>query len=490
MKRVNFLSLAVILTALLFVACDPDKETEKKTGPNNFLSISDIHFNPLYDPTLAKKLIATDASGWDAIFKTSQIKPYGYYGWSGEFFDTGWKLFKSALTEMKSVNGNPDFITINGDFLAHSFESNFYQHADTTGKGEKANRAALHDFTIKTMDYIVNSIEASFPGATLFPTLGNNDSFCGDYEISINGSFLSRTAPIWEKHLGQLINKDSFNTSYKAGGYFVANSPVNPKHKIISLNTVMLSINYMLKENFCGEVIDPMKNRANAKAQFIWLENQLKAAKHNGETVWLMYHIPPGQNAYTSYKALNPNDCSSSQPANYYGGNYNETYLDIINRYQSVIAAQLGGHTHMDNFIVINGDKTPESFVHISPAISPVYWNNPGFLEYSYDKSNAVLKDYTVYGFNDVETATTPNWKPEYTFSSTYNQTELTPQSLKAVYKSFETDMVARQRYIDYYVVEDSANISIDPANWYNYYCAFGNQTDKEYQDCVCNKGK
>lgn len=484
MRTRNFLSLAMALMLLVFTACTTNTEIKAPATADNFLSISDIHFNPFYDSTLTKQLIAADADGWDAIFQTSKLEGYGYYGWSGAFYDTGWKLFKSALEEMKSANPDPDFITINGDFLAHSFESNFLNFAHTT------DTAALHNFTIKTFNYIVSSIETTFPNTTLFPTLGNNDSFCGDYEIETPGSFLTRTAPIWQKHLNKLVNADSFNTSYKKGGYYVAQSPVNPKHKIISLNTVMLSINYMLKQNFCGQMVDPMKNRASAKAQFNWLENQLKVAQANGEKVWLMYHIPPGQNAYSSFKALNPNDCSTSQPANYYGGNYNETYLSIISKYQSVIAAQLGGHTHMDNFIVINGDKTPESFVHISPAISPVYRNNPGFLEYTYEKSNAMLKDYTVYGFNNVETATTPNWKPEYTFSSTYNQSEITPQSLKAIYKSFETDTLARQRYIDYYVVEDSANISIDPADWYNYYCAFGNQTDQDYQDCVCNKGK
>lgn len=479
MKVPGFLISVMAFIAIFSLSCKPDEVIKQ---PGKFLSMSDIHFNPFYDSTLTAKLVAADASGWDAIFATSKLDGYGYYGWDGAFYDTGWKLFQSALSAMKAVNPNPEFITINGDFLAHSFESNFQTYATT-------DTAALHDFTVKTMKYIVSSIEKTFPGTALFPTLGNNDSFCGDYEIATPGSFLTRTAPIWEKNLGNLVDLDSFRNSYKSGGYFIAQSPVNAKHKIISLNTVMLSIKYMKNQNFCGQLIDPMRNRANARAQFVWLENQLKAAEKNKEKVWLMFHIPPGLNAYSSYNKTDTTNCFTD-PAYYYDENYNQTYLDIIDKYQPVIMAQLGGHSHMDNFMVINGDQNPESFAHISPAISPVYYNNPGFLEYTFDAGTSILKDYTVHGFDDVETAKSSNWSKEYTFSSTYMQTELTAQSLKAVYKSFETNATAKQHYIDYYVVEDTVNSSIDDANWYNYFCAFGNQTAQAYKDCVCNKGK
>lgn len=482
MKNSHFLTCGVVIMALLFVACTSTTKEITTPEKGKFLSMSDIHFNPFYDSTLIQQLIAADASGWDAVFATSKLEGYGYYGWGGAFYDTGWKLFKSALTEMQSVNQTPDFIIINGDFLAHSFEKNFMNFAHTT------DTAALHDFTIKTFDYIVSSIEQAFPNAVLFPTLGNNDSFCGDYEVETPGSFLTRTAPIWQKHLNKLVNVEDFNKTYKKGGYYVAKSPVNDRHKIISLNTVMLSIKYMKNTNYCGQTLDTAKNRASAEAQFTWLEAELKKAQTNNEKVWLMYHIPPGMNAYSSFSCSQDPTCNKGvvpQGAPYYGSDYNETYLSLISKYQSVITAQLGGHSHMDNFIVINGDRSPESFVHISPAISPVYENNPGFLEYQFDPKAAIMKDYDVHGFQNVSTATAPNWSKEYTFSTTYNQSELTPQTLQAVYKSFETDAAAKKKYIDYYVVEDTANGSIDEKDWLYYYCAFGNQTKAEYEACV-----
>ena len=479
MKYLNYLNFSMIMIALIITSCSTSSsKIEERNELEQFLSISDIHFNPFYDSTLTKQLVATDASSWDLIFATSKQEGYGYYGWSGAFYDTGYKLFKSALEEMKSVNPDPQFITINGDFLAHSFESNFFNYAQIS------DTAALHNFTIKTFNYIVNAIETTFPNATLFPTLGNNDSFCGDYEIETPGSFLTRTASIWQEHLKGLIDVQDFNTTYKKGGYYSAKSPVNPKHKIISLNTVMLSVKYMKNQNFCGQTIDTVKNKANAKAQFDWLEAELKKAQINNEKVWLMYHIPPGMNAYSSYSDSKA-DRHNPMGAPYYGSDYNETYLELIKKYQPIITAQLGGHSHMDNFIVINGDRVPQSFVHISPAISPVYQNNPGFLEYKFNPKSTIMKDYDVHGFQDVSTAKTANWSKEYTYSTTYNQKSLTPMALQSVYQNFMADPEAKKRYIDYYVVEDTVNSSIDDNNWPFYFCAFGNQSKEDYENCV-----
>ncbi len=474
--------LAVVLIAA--TACITNQENSKPAASDKFLGLSDIHFNPFYDPSLIRDLIKTDAASWDTVFAKSSIKDdYGYYGWSGQFWDTGYPLFSSTLAAVKAANPNPEFITINGDFLAHNFEPTFQSTAGTT------DLKALQDFTVKTMDYIVGAISKTFPGTPIFPTLGNNDAFCGDYEIRTPGSFLSRTAPLFLKNLHGNVDKTAFNKTYNDGGYFVASNPKNPNHKIISLNTVMLSPKHYRRTDFCGSVPDSTISRANADAQFTWLENQLKSAKTNNHKVWLMYHIPPGFDSWSTNshnKGLPTSQCQNTVPSSFYDLDYNAKYLKLVKRYSSVIAAQLGGHTHMDNFMVINGDSNPESFVHIQPSITPINGNNPGFIEYTFDNS-AVLKNYEVHGFNNVETVTSPDWKAEYTFSKVYGENELTAGSLTRIYKNFLTDTLARERYIEYYVVEDSANVAIDPADWKYYYCAFGNQTVKQYNKCVCN---
>ncbi|MBO3697283.1 metallophosphoesterase [Roseivirga sp. E12] len=468
------------LIASLLIACsgksDVSYKTEETGANRNFLSLSDIHFNPYYDTTLLKQLIANPANKWESIFETSKVTGFGYYGWQTDWtkIDTNWNLFKSSLDEIVAVNPNPDFITINGDFLGHEFEQVFVKYY-------KSDEVAMRDFITKTIDFVSSQIEKRFPGTPIFPTLGNNDAFCGDYEIRDSGSFLSRTAPIFARNLKGLIDTQEFNESYKKGGYYIAENPNNPRHKVISLNTVMMSGKYLdAKNNVCQSL--PSKSVIDGYVQdmFAWLDKNLSEAKSNGDKVWLMYHIPPGINAYSSIDAT---------PAYYYQEQYNQQYLAMVDKYSDVIIAQLGGHTHMDNFIVINGSTTPNSFVHISPAITPVYENNPGFLEYTYTPSSGELIDYNVHGFDDVQASTKPNWSKEYTFSTTYNQDKLSPANLKSVYTSFTTDAAAKKHYIDYYVVEDTAQ-TIKEADWNYYYCAFGNQTAETYSSCLARLGQ
>jgi len=484
----SFMAMAIVMLFAM-IACGGDGGTKTDDvvvpAPANFLALSDIHFNPLYDPSLIDSLMKKPSTEWKAVFETSKITDdFGYYGWSGKFLDTGYPLFKSAMSEIKKANPSPDFITINGDFLAHEFEGNFQTIAKTTVLKD------LQDFTVKTMEFIVSSIEEQFPGVPILPTLGNNDAFCGDYEVRTPGSFLTRTAPIFEAGLNGIVDSKAFNDTYQKGGYFVAKNPKNPKHKIISLNTVMLSKKYMDEQDYCGTPPDSAANSASAAAQFTWLENELKDAEHNGEKVWIMYHIPPGFDVYNTIKDNKGVDCKDTNPVPFYHSRYNDTLISITNRYQPAIAAQLGGHTHMDNFMVIDGDTKPTSFVHIQPSITPINFNNPGFIEYTFDSGSGELKDYNVHGFNNVETATTPDWKKEYTFSTVYKQDEINMNTLKTIYTSFQTDTVARKRYEEYYVVEDSASANISDVDWKYYYCAFGNQKMQDYNDCLCNLSK
>lgn len=468
------------LMASLLIACAGKSTVLQKADVpetnRNFLSLSDIHFNPYYDTTLLQQLIVKPASEWESIFETSKVKGFGYYGWQTDWtkIDTNWNLFKSSLDEVVAVNPNPDFITINGDFLGHEFEQAFIKYY-------KNDEAVMRDFITKTVDFVNSQIEKRFPNTPIFPTLGNNDAFCGDYEIRDSGSFLSRTAPIFARNLKGLIDTDEFNESYKKGGYYIAENPNNPGHKVISLNTVMMSGKYLdASNNVCQSLPPKSVIDANVQEMFTWLDKNLKAAEASGDKVWLMFHIPPGINAYSSIGAT---------PAYYYQEQYNKQYLAMVNKYSDVIIAQLGGHTHMDNFIVIDGSTTPNSFVHISPAITPVYENNPGFLEYTYAPASGELIDYDVHGFDDVQAATKPNWSKEYTFSTTYNQDKLSPTNLKAVYTNFLTDAAAKKHYMDYYVVEDTPQ-AIKEANWNYYYCAFGNQTAEAYSSCLARLGK
>ena len=83
MKRL-FLNPVFLLTVVLQLAIHNSGQAQgpakggMKAGINGkFICISDIHFNPFFDPALVPKLVKTDYTGWSAIL--SQTKGYGSF---------------------------------------------------------------------------------------------------------------------------------------------------------------------------------------------------------------------------------------------------------------------------------------------------------------------------------------------------------------------------------------------------------------------------
>src|SRR5205085_2034790 len=73
------------------------------------------------------------------------------------------------------------FVLISGDFLAHRFREEF----DAAAKDH--SDAAYRIFVRKTMQFLGQQLEQTFPGTTILPALGNNDEECGDYQLQPAG---------------------------------------------------------------------------------------------------------------------------------------------------------------------------------------------------------------------------------------------------------------------------------------------------------------
>ena len=83
----------------------------------------------------------------------------------------------------------------------------------------------------------------------------------------------------------------------------------------------------------------------------------------------------------------------------------------------------LAGHTHTDDFRVIDPAAADSNYILISPAISPVYNQNPAFRTATYAKDGSLI-DASVYYLTNLTFAssTTPGeWQLEYTFSKQWN---------------------------------------------------------------------
>src|SRR5689334_1561558 len=260
--------IGAVLLVLLAIA--PGAFAEK------FLSVSDIHFNPFADTTLVAKLEAADVEQWSAILASSSVTTFSAYG-----SDVNDPLLRSAIAEMQKQMPKPAFVLISGDFLAHNFQKMYQEYA--TDKSQTAYTA----FVTKTIAYVASQLRQIYPDVRIYPTLGNNDSDCGDYAVAPNSVFLANFRDIWST----TVDSRSFTRRFATGGYYHADVPSLHNVRIIALNTNFFSTNY---KNPCGTAGGPDPGLM----QLEWFDAELALARGEGKRVWLLFHIPPGMDVY------------------------------------------------------------------------------------------------------------------------------------------------------------------------------------------------
>jgi hypothetical protein len=430
------------------------------------LSLSDIHFDPFYDKTIVNRLIASDYERWEAIFSSSSVRGYGSYS-----ADTNFNLLKSALNNARQISPHPDFIIISGDFLAHGFQSTYIAIS-----GNK-DPAAVNAFIDKTIAFITLVISKRFPNIPVYPALGNNDSYCGDYKIEPAGQFLAKTSQTWKSLIKGKSNMDSFLQTFPVSGSYVISVPGSTSHRIIVLNTIFLSRNY---ENSCGD------SQANpAQDELAWFEAQLQKAAAAKEKVWLLYHILPGIDVFATVDSH-----QFGNPTLNFMPSYNQQFLDLMNRYSPIIINSFVGHTHMDSFQLVGQGiaKKATSMVTITPAISPIYYNNPEFKVFTYNRQSFALIDYSTYYMNLGDNAKNNfpvSWNKEYSFSTTYGRSSLDPLSLQSVYLLMPIDyQQSLMHYSKFYNVSNTASPVVTKTTWPAYWCGIGFLTAAQYTRC------
>lgn len=424
----------------------------------NVPHISDIHFNPFYDLTLLSQLIAADINQWEAIFQTSKVKDFG----SVSKNETNYILLVSTLKDMAETSKNPDFIIFTGDFLAHEFPDKFEQHAP---EGSDYDR-----FVEKTVEFVVLMFEKYFPGTPVYLSLGNNDCYAGDYQIIPEGKFLKNTTPVLAgKLLENPGNRISFSETYPVGGYFTVVPRGTETTLIIALNSIFFSPKHKNTVDY-----DP------GKRELDWFEKQLVSAQQKNQKAWLLLHIPPGTNVYSTIH--------KNQYIPMWKQEYNDRFISLVKTYASVITAGFCGHTHMDDFRLLvdtQASAQPLAFIGICPAVSPQFGNNPGYLQMSYNRQEFSLKNYVVYYLNLEITA--PYWAKEYAFSDAYGQTAITAATMLTIYNALNTDPAARKSYMNYYNVSDLPHPGLTDANWRAYWCGIGHWTQSGFESCNQN---
>ncbi len=459
-RRPNFgLLCLLMLLALLLAGPAP---AGSATAP--VLSLSDVHFDPFAQPSLVTELAATPAAGWESVFASSGDQDLGSWG-----SETNHALLASALAAMAQAQPDPALVVFTGDILAHEFNDKYLRY---TGD---SSQSGLRSFIEKTVDYVTTRVADAFPSAPVYFCLGNNDSYNGDYRIAPQGAFLSDAGSLLANHfLKSQADRDSFLATFRQGGYYSLALPGGHKTRVIGINSIFFSVDYQ----------DPGETRLGydpATRELDWLAGELDAAHRRGEKVWLLCHIPPSINVYDVVHDPANSLQRMTEAAGFWKPAYAERFLSLLRSYDEVITATLCGHTHMDDFCVVFPDTAaiaPSAFMHINPAVSPQFGNNPAFKVFSVDQDDLSLADAEAYRL-DLGQAS-PSWAMSYDFNQTYGRNGMNAHTLNWVRNRLAYDDGVAASYMLHYNADNTVS-PFNPAELRAYWAGMAEFNQADY---------
>ncbi len=452
--------------------------TRQPAAKNTFLLASDFHFNPMADISLVHQLETADPTQWEAILNRSKSTAFSQYGQ-----DTNWWLLRSSLDQMYKTLAHPAFILITGDTLAHRFPQQFQSATHDN------DRERYRQFVLKTVKFLVLELRKRYPTEKIFITPGNNDEDCGNYSIQAGGAFLRDTGRIVRD---MAHGDDAMQTSWEQTGSFDVPHPSLRGVRLISLNTIYFSAKYHAADFSEGCAIQPSNEPAD---EFAWLEARLSTAQKANEKVWLMFHIPPGIDPFSTVqqylsqskgKTASLELCTSALVPMWVP-EWTAKFDALLEKYHDTVVVSLAGHTHTDDFRVINSGSVNSSFILINPAISPVYNQNPGFRTITFGKDGS-LSDASVFYLTNLAFAsstTAGEWAREYTFSQQWKLPRIDAAGLASLYQKIRTDQTARADWLKFYNVSSSA-VYFPEETIPGLYCAMEELDPDGYTRCYC----
>ncbi|MDR3734766.1 MAG: hypothetical protein P4L10_04420 [Acidobacteriaceae bacterium] len=470
----------VSVVCLLLLSCAAYAAPGTRANTASALMISDIHFDPFHDPAKVKALAAAPESGWEAILaapaSSSQQADLDklQIACKAKGEDTDYALLNSALQAIREHAAAVRFVTVSGDLMAHKFACRWAQ----TMPG--ATAANYDSFVEKTLQYQAEKLQQALPHATLYLALGNNDSNCDDYTLDTGTPFLAAVAKIVGRGVGSTWTAAAAKDFATGGYYSVTMAAPMQQTRLIVVNDIFLSPGYL----HCSGKPDA----APGAAQMQWLQQQLDAARKLHQRVWVMGHIPPGVNPYSTLSHGPDAVCSGAKPKMFMSS---EVLGDTVAASASEIPLAIFAHTHMDELRLLGpaqpaaGVQSQAVALKLVPSISPVNGNRPSFLVAKIEPATATLADYTVYTAADAQGSA---WTPEYTFSTTYGHGGFTPATLRQVIAGFTADAKAdaqpSQDYMRFYT-SGTLTRELTPF-WPSYVCALANTHAADYTACVC----
>jgi sphingomyelin phosphodiesterase acid-like 3 len=435
--------------------------------------LSDLHFDPFRDEAKVERLDKAPVSEWEAILKEPASA-----GWAAAYQtmqtacaaaklpDTDYALLDASLkAAAKQAGGSKfsGFVTVSGDLQVHQFECRYKK---STGKTD------FMEFAVKTTSYVMGKVQAEFAGAPVYIALGNNDSGCGDYALDMHDAYFAGTSAALlhglknasEAELKQA--KEDWETS---GNYAVTLPGTLSKTRLVVIDDMYLSSKY----STCGG----KKDKAGAMALLAWMAQEFDAARQKGETVWVLGHIPPGTDVYSTMKHV-LTMCGRAAPDMFLA---NTSLGDLLTKNEDVVKLAIFGHTHSDEFRLF-GDVPMKGV----GSITPVNGNMPSFTVGEADANG--LKDYSVYVASNTSGVGT-KWTREYGFDETYHSKSFSGAALAEVVARLQKDKTGEspesRMYEQAFFPGGSSPLGLV---WPQYVCSMKDAPGAEIVACMCPK--
>jgi len=314
----------------------------------------------------------------------------------------------------------------------------------------------------------------------VYVALGNNDSDCGDYRLDAHSDFLRVTGKEVTRNF-PASERPAAEESFAAGGYYSVTLPAPIENtRLLVLNDIFMSSNYAT----CAGKPDP----GAADAQLTWLRQQLTKARANKQKIWVMGHIPPGVDLYSTASHL-VDVCGGKSPVMFLAS---EKLADVLAEYGDVVELAIFAHTHMDELRLLKDDGQPSASskpvaVKMVSSISPNHGNNPSFTVAQIDPASAALVDYRVFTASN-QTGVDAKWTEEYDFAHSYHEQEFSSSTVSKLIGSFAVDPGAKATPSQSYISDFSAGSpsAVLQIFWPQYVCTLSNHTAEAFKACVC----
>jgi hypothetical protein len=367
-----------------------------------FIAVGDIHFDPFWDcklggstscEQLLNQLKNEDVNNWNKLFQNSSLPSYHQ--------NSNYALLQSTFNELNKIQNteHPQFVIVMGDLLSHFIKSDYDKYSSDK------STLGYTNFVKKTIMFIAKEMRKNLPNTNIYFVVGNNDSYAGDYAIQPKGDFFKDMASILSPMINDENNRSAFNNDFPECGYYLINMP-NTATKIIVLNSVI----FTSYPNPTG-----LDNKNAANREFEWLNHQLDIAESNGQKVMIIDHVPFGVDSFlTVFDPTNPLKLIKT----FWLDEYNQKIKTILANHASVITGIISAHIHKDSYQALPINEKKAIPIFYTPAVSPIYQNNPGFKIYEFDPISFILMDYDVY-YLDLASKE-PEWKNEYDFNQIY----------------------------------------------------------------------